>query len=258
MQRIGPAFIVSVLLHVGLFLLALVAWRPAAKLLIGSSVPVEIVSSVPAREMASAPVDDKAVKPPAPEPEPEVPVPTPPQPQPKPTPAPTPPKPEAKPEKVAPSKDGLKKPLPDKQKKPDLLDSILSQPTIAPSKSRTRTPASPSTRPTDGASTQGTAPQDAGPETSAIKAAIQRNWAPCSVAGAKDVSVVIGFTISRSGLVVKGPDWIDPRPDANAQQAASLAKLSVKKGEPYNDLPPEAYNRPWEFVFNPRQFCRNQ
>jgi periplasmic protein TonB len=256
MKRFGPAFIISVLLHIGLFLLAFVWWRPTARLILASSVPVEIVSSLPAQQMAQTQVDPKAVKPPAPEPE----TPTPPVPEPKPEPKPTPPtpaKPEPKPV-VAPSKDGLKKPTPEKQKKPDLLDSILNQPTVATSKAKTRTLPSPAPRATNGASNQGAAPQDAGPEASAIKAAIQRNWAPCSVTGAKDVSVVIGFTISRSGLIIKGPDWVDPRPDAQAQQAASLAKLSVKKGEPYADLPPESYNQPWEFVFNPKAFCRNQ
>jgi periplasmic protein TonB len=256
MKRFGPAFVISVLLHVGLFLLAFVWWRPTANLLIASSVPVEIVSSVPAQQMAQTEVDPKAVKPPSPEPE----TPIPPQPEPKPEPKPLPPtpaKPEVKPV-VAPSRDGLKKPVPDKPKKPDLLDSILNAPTVASSKAKTRNPAAPAPRPTNGASNQGTAPQDAGPESSAIKAAIQRNWAPCSVTGAKDVSVVIGFTISTSGLIIKGPEWLEPRNDPQYQQAASLAKLSVKKGEPYTDLPPESYNRPWEFVFNPKTFCRNQ
>ncbi len=147
MRRFPLAFVVSVLLHVGLLLLAYVSWKHTPKPAISVSVPVQLVAKVPSRAQAEAPVDKLAVKTPQPIPAPEeqpkpvpptpappLPVPTPqkevvPQKktEPKPVPLPKPPEPKVVPkvepkpvpkpaDKAPPDKDGLKKPTPDKAK----------------------------------------------------------------------------------------------------------------------------------------------
>ena len=270
MSRKAASFTVSVLAHILIVGLFLLSWRPQALVDMGSSVPVELVSNIPQQEMAAAPVDPQAVKPPAPAPD-VVPEPVPPTPEPKPQPAPKvepkpePVKPEARPEKntKAADKNGLQKPKPQTappKKQPSGLDlDSLSQPQTITSKSKTRTLPSAAPRETSGLSQQGSAPQDMGPAYSALKAAVQANWSPCNVAGANTIVVLIRFRLSASGRVVQGPDWVNETTDSLAVQAAAMAKLAIKKGEPYTGLPDALYNRDLPPVrFDPIKYCRAQ
>lgn len=106
MRRFPPAFVVSLLLHVGLLLLAYISWEHAPKPVVVVSVPVQLIAKVPSRAQAEAPVDKLAVKAPQPIPAPEEkPQPTPPTPAP-PLPVPTPQK------EVVPQKTPTPKPVP--------------------------------------------------------------------------------------------------------------------------------------------------
>lgn len=262
MQRIGPATVLSVLLHVGLFLLAYLSWKTAPKPPIVASVPVELVASAPTHEQAEAPVDKLAVKTPEPEPAPEEPVkPTPPTPAPKlPVPTPVKPavKPEPKPTPAPPDKNGMKKPEPPKKTKPTLDLDALSQIAAAPSKSKTRAPAQANTRKTDGASNFGSAPADAGSKSdlTPVKEKIWPKWTPnCDVPGGNAVVPIIRFTISPNGRVIQGPEWINPHNDPVWEAAAARAMQAVKAAELYTDLPPNLYNRPITFNFDPKSVC---
>ena len=269
MSRKAASFSVSILAHILIVGLFLISWKPQAAMDLGSSVPVELISDIPQQQMAAAPVDPQAVKPPAPAPD-VAPQPVPPapelkpQPIPKVQPKPEPLKPDAKPETnpKAIDKNGLHKPsakvAPVKQPSGLDLDS-LSQPQNIASKSKTRALPSAAPRETNGLSQQGVAPQDMGPAYSALKAAVQRNWSPCNVAGANQIVVLIRFRLSSSGRVVQGPDWVNETTDSLAVQAAAMAKLAIKKGEPYTDLPVTLYNRDLPAVrFDPIKYCRSQ
>lgn len=286
MQRIGPATLLSVLLHVGLFLLLFLSWQSAPKPLPVASVPVQLVSSVPMHEQAEAPVDKLAVKTPVPEPAPEEPVtPTPAPPAPKlPVPAPqkevvktppakvpeppAPPKPAPKPAPAPPDKNGMQKPQPPADKtaktppakpaRPSLDLNALSQIAAAPSKAKTRQQAQANTHATNGASNSGSAPQDAGTDT-ALKALTDRLihlWSPnCDVPGGNAVQADIKFTISPTGRVTTGPEWVNPRGDPVWEAGAARAMQAVKRGELYTDLPSGLYNRPLIITFNAKAAC---
>ncbi len=266
-NRYGVPLALAVVLHVGLFLLAYVSWITAPKPLAVASVPVELVSSVPMHEQMETPVDPLAVKTPAPEPEVEE-TPTPePQPVPAPKmPVPTPQKEVVKPAPKAaptpPDKTGMKAPQPQKPKaepKPALdLDNLAAQMAAQAAKSKTRTPAQASTRPTNGNSTSGGAPADAGTQTAitALTQRLQRLWNPsCDVPGFNTVHPDIRFSISPNGRVVQGPDWTNPRNDPIWEAAASRAKSAVKRGELYDDLPKELFNRPLVITFDGHSAC---
>jgi outer membrane biosynthesis protein TonB len=266
MQRTGPAFVLSVLLHVGLFLLAFLTWKNAPKPPTVSSVPVELVASAPMHEQSETPVDKLAVKTPAPEPAPEEPVtPPPPTPAPKlPVPAPVKPAPAPapKPAPAPPDKNGMKKPEPPKPAKPELDLSRLAQVAASPSQSRTRNPAQANTHKTDGNSNAGSAPRDAGTtQTYAeLAARLMKLWSPnCDVPGGDKVQVQIKFTISPNGRVIDGPTWINPRNDPVWEAGAARAMQAVKKGEPYEGLPAEIYGKPLPpFNFDASKACHGQ
>ncbi len=266
MQRIGPATVLSALLHVGLFLLLFLGWTSAPKPLPVASVPVQLVSSVPMHQQAAAPVDELAVKTPVPEPAPEEPAKPEPTPAPK-LPVPVPQKEIAKPEPKAapapPDKNGLKKPQPDKNAKapaakPSLDLNALSQLAASPSKSKTRQQAQANTHKTDGTSNFGSAPADAGTNT-ALKALTDRLiqlWSPnCDVPGGNLVQPDIKFTISPNGRVTTGPDWVNKRSDPVWEAGAARAQQAVKRGELYSDLPDGLYNRPLIITFDAKTAC---
>lgn len=277
MRRMGPALLGSIALHAGVVLFALLRWGSEPETLKVSSVPVQIVSEIPTFAQAPSPVDETAVLPPEPEPMPEpaapaepepAPVPAPkpePKPEPKPTPKPTPtPKPAPKPEPKPTPKPEPKKPEPKKAepKKPPSsgldLDS-LSRTQSTPSRSNTRTPARPSTTATDGASNRGADSKDTGAALDSITSRLQRLWSlNCDVPGGDKVSLWIGFTISPNGRVIKGPEWIDKRNDSVWQAAASRAQLAVKRGELYEGLPDNLYNRPLEINFDAEAACKGR
>lgn len=273
MKRFNTALVLSIALHAGVLALAYISWKTAPPKMAVPSVPIELVSEVPTREQAEAPVDELAVKPPEPEPAPEAPVVDPkPDPAPK-LPVPVPqkpavPKPEPKkpeppkpdPKKAAPDPKGIKKPEPPKQTKPktSAADDLLANLAALPSKSTTKKPAQANTRRTDGRSNQGTAPADAGTQAAltALINKLSNLWNPnCDVPGAKLVSPEIHFTISPNGRVIKGPEWANRRSDPIWQAAASRAMSAVKRGELYDDLPKELYNQPLEIVFDGKKVC---
>ncbi len=260
MNRYLPALVISLLLHVGVFLLALIGWIGASHDTPVASVPVEIISTVPQHEMAAAPVDTQAVKTPEPVPAPPEPVPTPPPPTPQVQPIPTPSKAQAKPDtppvKAPPDKNGLKKPTPPVKPQPDILGGILDN---TPSKSQTRQQAQANTHPTQGASNYGAAPNDAGQKVAltALTDRISKLWTlNCDVPGSDQVIVKIRFMLSPNGRVISGPTWIDQRDDPVWQAAAGLAIAAVNKGQPYGDLPDGLYNQQLTINFDAKAACR--
>lgn len=279
MKKFGSSFLLSILLHVGLVLLALVSWINTPKPLKVSSVPVTVISDMPSRQMAEAPVDELAVKTPEPipQPEPVPPQPTPAPPQPVPTPikpaakpVPTPPKPAP----VPPDKNGLKKPEPTPVKKPvptpvkptpkpKAEDDFLTRMAATPSQAPTRRAPSASTQKTTGQSAVGSGPADAGLKTemNALTQRLNKLWLlNCDVPGSQDVAPEIRFTLSPNGRVIEGPTWVNKRGDPIWQAGANLALAAVNKGQPnaYLDLPDGLYNRPLKIIFDARKACQGR
>ena len=292
MSRFPPAFVISVLLHVGLLMLALFSWEHAPKPISVSAVPVELVAKVPSRQQAEAPVDKLAVKTPQPIPAPEeqpkpvpptpappLPVPAPqkevvpqkkPEPKPVPTPKPPEPKPVPKPpepkpvDKAPPDKNGMKKPVPaEKTKpapaKPSLDLDALAQTAASPSKAPTRTLPQANTHRTTGISSTGSGPADAGVVNQALTALTSKLghiWAPnCDVPGGNKVDLHLLFVISPNGRVISGPQWTNPKNDPVWEAAATRAKAAVKRGELYDDLPAGVYNQQLDIEFDAQKVC---
>ncbi|ESQ83524.1 hypothetical protein AEAC466_12675 [Asticcacaulis sp. AC466] len=294
MKKFGPSLLMSLVLHAALVLLAFITWTHTPKPLVVNSVPVQIISDMPSRQMAEAPVDELAVKTPAPVPQPEPvppkPTPAPPQPvpepikpvaKPTPTPAkptPTPPKPTPQPPKPTPAppdKNGLKKvePAPAKtppQKQPAKpapkkapADDLLSRLAATPSQAPTKRQAQASTQKTTGLSAQGSGPADAGlkAEVSALTSRLNKLWLlNCDVPGSDQVSPEIRFTLSPNGRVTDGPTWVNKRNDPVWQAGANLAMAAVNKGQPnaFLGLPEGLYNRPIKITFNAQAACRGR
>lgn len=277
MKKFGPSFLLSILLHVGLVLLVFVGWISTPKPLKVSSVPVTVISDMPSRQMAEAPVDVLAVKTPEPipQPDPVPPQPTPAPPQPVPTPikpaakpTPTPPKPTP----VPPDKNGLKKPEPTPAKKPvptpakpktKAEDDFLTRMASTPSQAPTRRAPSASTQKTTGQSAVGSGPADAGLKTemNALTQRLNKLWLlNCDVPGSRDVAPEIRFTLSPNGRVIDGPTWVNKRGDPIWQAGANLALAAVNKGQPnaYLDLPAGLYNRPLKIIFDAQKACQGR
>ena len=253
MKKSGPSFVISLLLHVGLILLAFVSLQLSPPPVKVASVPVTIISDMPSRQMAEAPVDELAVKTPEPIPQPE---PVPPQPTPEPPqPVPTPVKPAAKPApaKAAPAppdKNGMKKADPTPAKKPTPAkpapkakpqDDLLSRLAATPSQAPTRRPPSASTQKMAGLSAKGAGPADAGQKAQLglLVQRLMKLWLlNCDVPGSDQVKADVRFTISRGGRIISGPTWVNKRGDPVWQAGANLAMAAVNKGQPnaYQDL----------------------
>lgn len=295
MRRYGPSLLISALLHAGLLALFLITWTFEKPPVTPPSVPVEIVSQIPSRQQAEAPVDEHAVKTPEPIPAPEEqPKPTPPVPAPKlpvPTPQkavapPTPPKPEPKPEPkpvppkptpAPPDKNGAKKPQPEKPTKPTpaakptpakpapskpTLDlNALAQLAASPSKSPTRRQAQANTHKTDGISAVGSGPADAGQKQALalLGQRLQKAWnLNCDIPGANTVNPQIAFVLTPNGRALN-VQWINQRGDALWQTGASLAMAAVSKAaEESTDLPSEMYGKKITFTFLAQKACEAQ
>ncbi|MDI7775283.1 hypothetical protein [Asticcacaulis sp. EMRT-3] len=278
MKKFGPSFLISLLLHAGLLALFLFSWVRTQKPLVPAAVPVEIVSQIPSREQAEAPVDQHAVLPPSPipapeetptppqpEPAPPLPVPTPqkavtpaPKPTPKPTPKPAPPKP------APPDKNGLKKPVPPKPAKPQkpTLDlNALAQLAAAPSKSPTRQQARANTHRTTGASAVGSGPADAGQKQALalLGKRLQDAWLlNCDVPGSRDVNPEISFVLTPNGRALQ-VTWVNRRSDPVWQAGASLAMAAVNNAaEKSTDLPVSMYGQKITFTFLAEKACEGQ
>jgi len=264
MRRFAPALLISLLLHVGLFMLAFLTWKNSPKPAPASSVPVEIVSQIPSHQMAEAPVDKLAVKTPSPVPEPEVPVKVEPkQAPPVPEPVKSVKKPEPAKETTAPpDKNGLKKPAPQKTTaKPqrDVLADILNN---TPSKASTKKQAIASTRRTTGASNFGGAAVDAGPQLSQLGQKLARMWNPsCDVPGSREVVLELTVKLSPNGRVISGPVWTNRSNDPVWEAAFNRASAAIAKGQQfqlYLDLPQDAYNTDLPFTFDAKKACAGQ
>ncbi len=263
MGKYVPAFVVSVLLHVGIFLLAFITWLNTPKPMPMASIPVEIISDVPQHEMAAAPVEPDAVKPPEPIPAPPVPPTQPPVPAPV-QPIPEPIKPQKKPDTPAkapvapPDKNGMKKPTP---QKPTLDLDALSQVAATPSKANTKKQAQANLHPTNGQSNYGAAPNDAGQKVAldALTRQISKLWIlSCDVQGWDAIKPQIKFTLSPNGRVIDGPDWVNQRGDPMWVSGAARATAAVNKGQPYSDLPDGLYNVPITITFDAHKACNGQ
>ena len=275
MKKFGPSFLVSLLLHVGLILLALISLHLTPPPLKVSSVPVTIISDMPSRQMAEAPVDELAVKTPEPIPQPEPvppqPVPTPPQPVPEPIkpaakPTPAPPKPAP----VPPDKNGLKKPEPPAKKptpakpapKAKPQDSLLDRLAATPSQAPTRRAPSASTQKTTGISAKGSGPADAGQQAQLgiLVQRLTKLWLiNCDVPGSDQVSADVTFTISPNGRVIAGPTWVNKRNDPVWQAGANLAFAAINKGQPnsYTDLD-KLHGHPLKITFDASKACNGR
>lgn len=262
MRNFGP-ILVSVLLHVGVFLLAFIVWESHPRLPQTSSVPVTIVAEVPAHEMAAAPVDELAVKTPEPVPAPPEPVKTPPPPTPTPQPVPEPtkakPAPEAK-KPAPPDKNGVKKPEPQKQKAPekDILGDILNN---TPSKSTTKRQAQANTRPTQGASTAGTSPADAGRQANQARAELGRRimglWSPNCDGGGDQIELKVRVWPSHGGRILRAPDWNNSSNDAISQAAFARARSAIAQVD-ISDLvfDDSDYTDGIPLLFKAKDFCK--
>ncbi len=261
MRRLFPALLVSILLHVGLFLLALITWVGTPRFVPVNSVPVEIVASVPQQEMAAAPVDTNAVKAPAPIPQPPEPV-QPPIPAPV-QPVPVPTKPEKtveKPvEKAPPDKNGIKKPQPDK---PTLDLGALAASAATPPKSRTHQQAQANTHPTNGASNTGAAPNDAGEQ--AARGELGRRlmglWNPNCVDEGRNVVLTVRVWPSHGDRILKPADLVDQNVhNTYADAAFSRARAAVAQVE-IGDLnfKDDDYTNGIAVIFNAQKACQGQ
>lgn len=263
MNKYVPALVVSVLLHAGVFLLALIIWANTPREVPLASVPVEIVSSVPQHEMAAAPVVPDAVKPPEPIPAPpeppkQQPLPAPVQPIPEPV-KPQKPTPQtAKAPTAPPDKNGMKKPQPEK---PTLDLNALSQIAATPSKANTKKQAQANVHPTNGQSNYGAAPNDAGQKVAldALTRQISKLWIlSCDVEGWDKIKPDIKFTLSPNGRIIDGPTWVNQRNDPTWDSGAARAMAAVNKGQPYSDLPDGLYNVPITITFDAHKACSGQ
>lgn len=278
MRRFGPSFLISVLLHAALLALFFVSWVTVAPPITPPSVPVEIVSEIPSREQAAAPVDQNAVLTPQPIPAPEEPVkPTPPPPEPAPKlPVPTPQKavtppaqkPEKKPEPpkpapAPPDKNGLKKPTPPKpsKAKPSLDLDALAQLAAAPSRSPTRRQPQANTHATNGLSAVGSGPADAGEKQalSMLGDRLRHAWIlNCDVPGSNKVNPEISFVLTPNGRALQ-VNWVNRRSDPVWQAGASLAMAAVNKvAAESTDLPATIYGQKITFTFLGEKACEDQ
>lgn len=292
MRRFPLAFVVSLLLHVGLLLLAYISWKHAPKPIAVASVPVELVSKVPSQQQAEAPVDKLAVKTPQPIPAPEetpkptpptpappLPVPTPqkavvpekkPEPKPVPVPKPPEPKPSPKPADQAPlDKNGMKKPVPPEKAKPapakPALDlDALAQTAAAPSKASTHTLAQANTHRTTGISNVGAGPVDAGSKANTAEEELGRRlkglWNPmCGVPGANKVILKVRVWPSHGGRIIRHPVWENQSGDSMATASYGRAQAAVAQVD-IGDLnfPTDDYTGGIEVTFDAPSACRGQ
>ena len=230
-------------------------------------------------------------KKPEPKPEPKKPEPKPepkkpdPKPEPKkPDPKPEPKKPDPKPEPKKPEpKPDPKKPdtKPTKSDAPSSLDlNSLSKDlkhqgqaskgldlnSLSKDLGKAKTPkadkgsSGPVLSPGLGKSSSGAAPVDTGPALSALKDRLERLWSPnCDVPGGNQVVARIQFTISSTGRVIRGPDWVNKKSDPVWEAAAARAVGAVKRAEQehaYEDLPDALKNQSIMLNFDAREACR--
>lgn len=253
-RQIAPALIASVVVHLGVGLLALFAWPHQSKPITLGAVPVTIVSDGPAelRKTQQGPEElDALTEEPIPELPPE-PV-APPAPEPTPTPKPVPEKAQEK-AKPQPS------PKPQKQANLDFddLEKRLQkagggQPKGGGQKGPPRPATSPKPTPKGGV---GGGPP--GEWLKGLQAALYEYWNPnCFVEGGRSVKVSVKVTLSPSGRVIGKPEIVrssgaDPK---LVEAGETRAILALNRAQPFKDVPPDFAGEPLTLNFDAQKAC---
>ncbi|WP_304170014.1 TonB C-terminal domain-containing protein [Phenylobacterium aquaticum] len=266
------AMIVSILLHAGLLVFALVSWPAVRELPIGTVVPVNIVSNSTltdlraavqaAKEQTAQTETPVAEAPPEPIPAPQ------PQPQPKPT--PVPPQPQPQPAKPAAKPAPTPAPVPDAKglKKPAAKPAGLDLDALARSIAKSNPAGGKASSAAKGATRAETALQEhpragAGMGNSANALAgladeLQRRWNPnCEVEGGRDVKVRVTFTLGPGGQLVGVVDAGGQEESGNSvvKAAAERAIRAVHQAAPFSNLPRDFFGQRVTVNFNAREAC---
>ncbi len=253
-RQLGPALIASVVVHLGVGLLALFAWPHPSKPVNLGAVPVTIVTDGPAelRKSQQGPEElDALTEEPIPELPPE-PV-APPAPEPTPTPAPIPAK---APEKVKPT------PSPTSKKQANLdFDDLQKrlekagggQPKGGGKKGPPRPPTSPKPQP-KGAVGGG----PSGEWLQGLLADLYKYWRPnCFVEGGRSVRVSVKVVLSPSGRVMGDPAIVrssgaDPE---LVRAGETRAVLAINRAQPFKNMPPELSGDSLTLNFDAQKAC---
>jgi outer membrane biosynthesis protein TonB len=258
-----PAIAASAILHLALFLAAVITWPMwSKKVEFSQSVPITIVASAPSADVRAAekaeraqtaaapePVPDALPVPPSPEPAPEPkPAPPPPAPKPAPTPKPAPPTPAPKPQPVP--KPTPKPPPPQpKAKTQDLnLDQLAAAPKGKTAKATPRSgaldlsalAASPRGAKSSAAKGPARAETDflarlavgkaaglSGDAMSALQAKLNRLWNPnCEVEGAAGVQVRVEMKLSSGGYLIGQPTLVS---QAGSSVGGAVVEASAQR-----------------------------
>jgi protein TonB len=253
----------SLLLHVTVAVALLISWNFSRDLKAGSVVPVTIVSHAPpsedVRPAEQAPVEQTAQ---TEEPTPEAPLQsTPPVPTPKavaPPPKPTP--------KVAPEPKPVPAPAPAKPTPPakpqksldlDALSaSISNMAKSAKPSSAAKGPARPETAPV-ARQTQGTGVSALA--MNGLVAQLRRHWHPnCEVEGARDVNILVTFSVGSSGQVDPGSanaHGSENSPNPIVKAAAERAVRSVYEVGALKLIAPDFYGQRVNATFPGNEAC---
>lgn len=258
---LGSALLISAILHAGVLGAALLPWPWDRELKIGSIVPINIVSSIPAnpRPAVLGPEDLSAqTETPEPEAPLEAPVAAPepqPQPAPQPTPAPKAPAPKPAPTPKPAPKAPPPKPAPAKKSDSLDLDALASSLKGSQSSSAARGAARPETtrqpRATTGSGASGAA-------MSGLAEELQRRWNPnCEVEAARNVRVRVTFRLGSDGRVVGDvrAGGQESSSDPVIRAAAERAIRAVYSAAPFTTLPREFYGDQIAVSFNAAQAC---
>jgi outer membrane biosynthesis protein TonB len=264
------AMVVSVLLHAGALVFALISWPQERALPIGGAVAINVVPNSAITDMRAAAEAQKEQTAQTEAPEPDAPPEAaPPSPQPTPKPTPAPPQPQAaakaapKPAPQAPTNPNAKG-----QKKPEAKPTGLDLDALAaslakskPSGGRASSAAKGPTRPET--ATQQRLAAGAGRGLSANAAAglaseLMRRWNPnCEVEGGRAVKVRVTFTLGLGGQIV-GPvnaGGAEESSNAVVKAAADRAIRAVYKTAADNAFPRETYGNTWAPTFNAQEAC---
>ena len=270
-QSRAPAFVVAVLLHLGLLALLLFAPGQPPKP-VGSSVPINVVSSAPftdSRPAVQAPKAEAAQAPqPVPEakPQPPAPVPAPaptftetrPQPV-KARPAPTPaPQPAAK--AVRPAQTSAQASLKAAQPAAKPFDFNRLQQIIANAKQNAGAPASSARRGPAKAETDTMTRPDAGhgvsqSDLAGLQQLLERLWNPnCDVAGGAAVKLKVHFLVSLDGHLLGRPNdgGLESSSDPVVAAAARRALDAIREAAPYS---PPYYGQTITVNFDAKEAC---
>jgi protein TonB len=283
--NLTPSAMVSIGLHLAVFLSAVIVWPWFGKpVQIANVTAVTLVPSAAAppppalqaheEQTAAAPeptpAPSKPVPPPPPQPQPE-PKPAPPKPAPpKPTPAPAPsPKPTPKPKTQSLDLNALASTL-DKTNKSqartkakDSLDlNALTSSLDKSAKPQAATKGPPRFETSLTPRNDPGAAQATTDAAGAVGARLNRIWnKSCGVEGFRDLVIRVRFNLTIDGQLLGAPQVMDPAPPGNSvwQAAADRAVRAVNQAAPFSELPRQTYGQWKSFtaIFNGREACQN-